>query len=314
MPFQYLAPPTMSISLRPLTSRTPLPALSIPILYLALIITLALPIGRYRALLAVPFVIHTYLLLNFTTGSLVSDYAIGSAIAQLCFKFLDFVVFSDAEREFQLLSGKEGEVLGHEQEVLEQKKAAGNESTSAYLNKIKKRITWADGLAFTARGIGWSWEVKNVPSHPSFETTQKKLYAILKFFFHNIIYKDLSNPTFTILTLVRALRFYILIRIRTAILTAYPAHMFTEQHVTVQTVLCFVYGAQIMFALELSYALAAAVTVGMRICEPKEWPPAFGKWEDAFTLRRFWGRIWHQMERRVSLPFPVHHLILTTPS
>jgi hypothetical protein len=28
--------------------------------------------------------------------------------------------------------------------------------------------------------------------------------------------------------------------------------------------------------------------------------PVMGKWSECFTLRRFWGRIWHQNFRRVS--------------
>jgi len=36
--------------------------------------------------------------------------------------------------------------------------------------------------------------------------------------------------------------------------------------------------------------------------EPKDCPPLFGPWRDAYTLRRLWGRTWQQIMRRFVAP------------
>ncbi|KIK64190.1 hypothetical protein GYMLUDRAFT_40475 [Collybiopsis luxurians FD-317 M1] len=36
---------------------------------------------------------------------------------------------------------------------------------------------------------------------------------------------------------------------------------------------------------------------------PEDWPEFMGHWSDAYTIRRFWGRVWHQQLRHlVSAP------------
>ncbi|KIY73816.1 hypothetical protein CYLTODRAFT_484965 [Cylindrobasidium torrendii FP15055 ss-10] len=39
------------------------------------------------------------------------------------------------------------------------------------------------------------------------------------------------------------------------------------------------------------------VSVYFKLSAPQDWVPAFGAWSDAYTLRRFWGRVWHQFFR-----------------
>ncbi|KAI9056294.1 hypothetical protein FKP32DRAFT_1585720 [Trametes sanguinea] len=40
------------------------------------------------------------------------------------------------------------------------------------------------------------------------------------------------------------------------------------------------------------------VATGLFNGNPKDWRPMFGNWSDAYTVRRFWGRTWHQNLRR----------------
>ncbi|KAH9848680.1 membrane bound O-acyl transferase family-domain-containing protein [Lenzites betulinus] len=51
--------------------------------------------------------------------------------------------------------------------------------------------------------------------------------------------------------------------------------------------------------IKVSYALLSAVAVGSHLWGPESWPDLFGTWSEAYTVRRFWGRAWHQMFRRV---------------
>ncbi|OAX38573.1 hypothetical protein K503DRAFT_691336, partial [Rhizopogon vinicolor AM-OR11-026] len=50
------------------------------------------------------------------------------------------------------------------------------------------------------------------------------------------------------------------------------------------------------------YFVVAAGSVAIGLFEPRMWPDLFGVWVDAYTIRRFWGRTWHQMLRRILTP------------
>ncbi|KAE8396410.1 membrane bound O-acyl transferase family-domain-containing protein [Aspergillus alliaceus] len=49
--------------------------------------------------------------------------------------------------------------------------------------------------------------------------------------------------------------------------------------------------------IDSTYRLASVVFVATGICAPETWPPFFNSVFDAWTLRRFWGRYWHQLLR-----------------
>jgi hypothetical protein len=51
--------------------------------------------------------------------------------------------------------------------------------------------------------------------------------------------------------------------------------------------------------LEVGYTVLAIISVSAHIYEPWEWPPLFGYWKDAYTVRQMWGKVWHQMLRRI---------------
>jgi hypothetical protein len=50
------------------------------------------------------------------------------------------------------------------------------------------------------------------------------------------------------------------------------------------------------------YLSVAAVAVGLRLSEPCDWPPLYGRLGDAYSARRFWAYSWHQMMRSRAEP------------
>ncbi|TFY75037.1 hypothetical protein EWM64_g8975 [Hericium alpestre] len=52
--------------------------------------------------------------------------------------------------------------------------------------------------------------------------------------------------------------------------------------------------------LNLQYSVLAMVGVGFGVCgsQVQDWPELFGRWADAWSVRQFWGRTWHQLIRR----------------
>ncbi|KAH9940665.1 membrane bound O-acyl transferase family-domain-containing protein [Amylocystis lapponica] len=49
----------------------------------------------------------------------------------------------------------------------------------------------------------------------------------------------------------------------------------------------------------LGYIFISCVVVATGLSDARAWPPMHGKWSDAYTIRGFWGRAWHQLLRRV---------------
>ncbi|KAJ6132950.1 hypothetical protein N7471_008165 [Penicillium samsonianum] len=49
---------------------------------------------------------------------------------------------------------------------------------------------------------------------------------------------------------------------------------------------------------DLAYRVLSIFFVGIGLDSPADWPPAFGSMADAFTLRNFWGKFWHQFMRQ----------------
>lgn len=53
-------------------------------------------------------------------------------------------------------------------------------------------------------------------------------------------------------------------------------------------------------AMSILYTMLSLVIVGLGINTPKDWPPFFGNVFEAYTVRKCWGKVWHQLLRKVS--------------
>ena len=63
----------------------------------------------------------------------------------------------------------------------------------------------------------------------------------------------------------------------------------------------YAYWGNIWAGFNIQYELLAMVGVALGLWEPQLWPPMFGSFWDAYTVRCTWGRVWHGILRRVSL-------------
>ncbi|KAI0675985.1 membrane bound O-acyl transferase family-domain-containing protein [Trametes maxima] len=54
----------------------------------------------------------------------------------------------------------------------------------------------------------------------------------------------------------------------------------------------------VYITLKITYSAVSIAAVVTRVGEPADWPEPFGDWTDAYTVRRLWGRCWHQNLRR----------------
>jgi hypothetical protein len=49
----------------------------------------------------------------------------------------------------------------------------------------------------------------------------------------------------------------------------------------------------VRWVMDIPYRIFSALTVLAGLYFPADWPPLFGRWEDAYTVRRFWSHNWH---------------------
>lgn len=57
--------------------------------------------------------------------------------------------------------------------------------------------------------------------------------------------------------------------------------------------------------LDSTYRIFAIIAVSLGLSAPESNPPCFGSLADAYSVRQFWGKYWHQMFRKVaSRPAP----------
>ncbi|KAF9557955.1 hypothetical protein CPC08DRAFT_28012 [Agrocybe pediades] len=51
----------------------------------------------------------------------------------------------------------------------------------------------------------------------------------------------------------------------------------------------------------MEYRIMGILSVALGISKPRDWPDMFGSFADAWTLRRLWGKSWHQIFRRPTI-------------
>lgn len=106
-------------------------------------------------------------------------------------------------------------------------------------------------------------------------------------------------------TLLSTIKWYLLID-----MLHYPLSSFSRTRVpnlwdeTPSRRLAFAYlnSTNTFCMFHLYHCIASGITVALGIYPPETWPPIMGKVKDVFCVRDFWGKLWHQILRRVCYP------------
>jgi len=147
---------------------------------------------------------------------------------------------------------------------------------------LKDRLWWATSLSVNPRGIGWTHEpTLYLPPRPS-STPGKFIRSQLLWMVFYILLFDATN---------------IFVRANPCFATGGPsltAFGWLCQRSTAWLYVSFGYSM-----LSLLYIAYSIVSVAVGISEPRDWPHLFGSPLDGYTLRNCWGRVWHQVLRRL---------------
>ncbi|KAG1795344.1 membrane bound O-acyl transferase family-domain-containing protein [Suillus plorans] len=137
-----------------------------------------------------------------------------------------------------------------------------------------KRIFHVVCVTQSPRGVGWNYQVKHIPAAPQQPRYLFILTSSLRAACHLVLFEVARlyvwyNPACSSVTV--GTRSYVA-RCADAI----------------------VFIGLTYWALNACYFAMAAGSVALGLHKPRMWPDVFGSWRDGYTVRRAWGRTWHQ--------------------
>lgn len=154
-----------------------------------------------------------------------------------------------------------------------------------------QKFFWTFELLTVTRGIGWNWRVDGIPSQPA----------------------RLPRIRFVRSCLARWVTMYTSLHLFDmsccAILTSFPSVRDPWIRATLISLtsnpIFLGWAVTIYSHFALLMLPVAMACVGMRVGpaawqEPESWPPNFGSFKEAYSIRRFWGYTWHQQMRRTT--------------
>lgn len=239
----------------------------IPSIYLICIFGSLLPQGRARSILVMAALIYLIAQIpKCTSGERASDLFLPIQGTLVLVCWLDFFVLH-SPNDFYRLKDKEKPP----------QTALG-------------RLGWHADLCTAMRGIGWNWKVKNVPEPANPKTTK---WAFVR--------KEA----------LKAIMWYLLFDLCTypVLESSYHSHnppdLFSDT-IPIQLIFTWLQALGSYYAINLQYSLAVALSVGVGLFKPQNWPPVMGKLRDVLTVRDLWGKFWHQfLRRKLNLPFEI---------
>ncbi|KAI5987761.1 membrane bound O-acyl transferase family-domain-containing protein [Pisolithus marmoratus] len=200
------------------------------------------------------------------TGTGYSDYTLGCTLGGLILDAIRFLLLTRPLEEYR-----------HE-----------SDKVPAYQLPYIQRFFWLMSIGY--RGIGWSFKANHsVPSVEPHHLTRRAFVTsrLLRAFVYFLLFEAVQlyihcNPVFSSEAPLLSQGYFL-------------------GWINVMIILWRIY-----VSLNWMYSLVAVVAVGTTLHEPCSWPAPFGEWKDAYTIRRFWGRTWHQFTRHTFTLFGPH--------
>ncbi|EKG10411.1 Cytochrome P450 [Macrophomina phaseolina MS6] len=261
----------MASFVTPLDQREPTPPWFLPSFLLPGFCALLIPPKFYYARALLSGSALAYLLLQaprYTASDAAVDFIGGVYMGAVALKWLDFVVLHRTESEYHRSNPS----------------ASNPDINTGQFDSWISRLSYSFSLWTTTRGVGWSWQVKNIPrgvlaGYPRLRFVRMCLHRALwcllgADFLHSVMMRTPFNQSDPLPNLF-------LQPLPTRLLVAWTA------------------GFEAYCHLQLPYYIFATLTVALGISHPEQWPPIMGAFSvDSWSVRNFWGKCWHQQIRR----------------
>ncbi|KAJ8081438.1 hypothetical protein PM082_007281 [Marasmius tenuissimus] len=157
-------------------------------------------------------------------------------------------------------------------------------------SRLSTRVQEGIALVTALRGIGWSHEPKIcLQSRPDACMTRTRF----------VVQKLANTVIYSVVTIFASLY----TRNQPCFSFGGPSAGDQMFGITGRVLNVAAFGASAVTALAMLYDVTTATLVSLGVTTPQLCPPLFGSPSHAFTLRRFWGKFWHQLLRPVVLPY-----------
>ncbi|KAL1733998.1 membrane bound O-acyl transferase family-domain-containing protein [Schizophyllum commune] len=153
-----------------------------------------------------------------------------------------------------------------------------NDKQKAKDMPLLQRIWWAACLVASFRGVGWNKQVC--------------------FFFYLALNDDRQSRGSYVVEHSLWLIVYCLISDLVALYEGSYPYGSTPEGVLFQVLNCYACWTKLWVNFAIQYEALAVLCVASGVWAPQLWPPMFGSFRDAYTVRRTWGRVWHGILRR----------------
>lgn len=264
----------------PLAERTPVPTLYQPLIFV-LSLTPFFFCRRHRAaLITFPLIFALCTRAPFYTfGNESADYYSASFFIALPLWFVEFAILTPAQ------GPEESVYVGNRIEPWREK---GNGKRWEDLRSYCERIFWASSLMVPShRGIGWSWQVKNV--HPGPDQS-----------LHGTAYMR-KHLMIAVCAYARSMSMLVLLGWSSTIQRRLPSDRSILYYI-LNSLIGWSGAIWVWDRLNCFYSIMAAISVALGVCENWQWPPLMGHLQDAWSVRQMWSLVYHQTMRKVPSP------------
>lgn len=260
----------------PISAREPIPAFYQPFVYLLTLVPFFFHNRKLVAICIFPVILTLCVRAPcYTFGEPSGDYYSTSPFVAIPFWFVEFAILTPRE-------GTHAPTYVGDKSEGNSPKSHGLEPSSSSW----KKLSWASSLMVPShRGIGWNWQVKNVP-----EDTHKQLTK------WEYVYTHTQKA---LVSYAQSLVMLVVLRCGSTIEKDVPAGSLWRL-LLVNTVIGWSGATWVWSRLTCFYSLLAALSVACGICETWQWPPLMGHLRDAWSVRQMWSVVYHQTMRKVS--------------
>ncbi|KAL4902033.1 membrane bound O-acyl transferase family-domain-containing protein [Aspergillus multicolor] len=153
-------------------------------------------------------------------------------------------------------------------------------------------------LFFYTRGINTPWQAKSIPSHPRYLAVQAKPTIPRRSF--------LARQATILAWQYLALNALVAVDGHASSFLDTQSAAATNNWILRSAIVFIVWFIALRLVIDSGYRALSLVATALTISAPGDWPPLFGRMRDAYTLRAFWGKFWHQLLRRPLTAFSNH--------
>ena len=231
---------------------------------IVIIATIPAFLPKFAKVLAVLLVgwVFCHIISTQTTGNKSGDQEVGTVLLVQYFAVIDYVLLTRPD---------------------DPRNIKDKDATKMAERSFKSRVVWAMKLYTDPRGIGCIREGPDIQNRPSPSTPRWKF----------VLYRT----TYTLISILAISVAWVVNAFNPALTT--PGKVLTDApfHLRALGVAGFAMaGVGLISAVHSSLAV---ITVGCGFSSPERWPYLFGTPLHAWSIKRFWRRVWHQLLRKV---------------